>query len=57
MPATKVCDIVICRMHNNLFCRADLYHSAITHDCNTVANTDRLIKIMRDEYRRLLQYI
>ena len=55
--AHELGDIVVGRRRYDLLGRADLHDPAVLHDGDAVADADRLIEIMGDENRRLLELV
>ena len=55
-PFNEVPHVVVDRVGDDLFGRADLHDPAVIHDRDTAADTDRLVQIVRDEDRGLVQF-
>jgi hypothetical protein len=53
----EVGDVIIGRVHDDIFRGADLHHAPITHDGNAVANAHRLVKVVGDEDGGLLELL
>ena len=49
----EIGDIIVLRVHHDLFRPADLDDPAVAHDRDPVADADRFVEVVGDEHRRL----